>query len=255
MVTNKELNEEKEEGCFSITIERKYYQCDNNSFIKRSLRQKEWQTNTRGAIVVPHMPKERLMNEAACLKYIRGATNIPVPTVYAAFEDDEAYYLITEYIEGVSMANLSEEEKTIVQREVEVHLATMKGLKSRRIGGPSGIVCPPCRVSSKAKNTTWSSKASGREHYVFCHNDLSQYNIIVNPATLKVSGIIDWEYAGFYPGFFEGHFYKRKGPSCAIAGETDDTNELLEFLSSMNGLGSPEITEAHRRENILPGPS
>ena len=32
---------------------------------------------------------------------------------------------------------------------------------------------------------------------VFCHNDLSANNVIVDPKTLKIAAIIDWEYAGF----------------------------------------------------------
>ena len=46
------------------------------------------------------MGKERLMNEAESLDFIRANTNIPVPVVHCQFEDDEAYYLITEYVEG-----------------------------------------------------------------------------------------------------------------------------------------------------------
>lgn len=36
------------------------------------------------------------------------------------------------------------------------------------------------------------------EELVFNHSDLSTYNVIVDPVTLKVKGIIDWEYIGFY---------------------------------------------------------
>lgn len=70
------------------------------------------------------------------------------------------------------------------------------------------------------------------EEYVFCHNDLSQYNVIVDPERVEIKAIVDWEYAGFYPGFFEGRFYTRPGPSDALdrVGEVSDTGRLLEFL-------------------------
>ena len=61
---------------------------------------------------------------------------------------------------------------------------------------------------------------------VFCHNDLSAHNIIVDPTTLKINAIVDWEYAGFYPREFEGLFYKRIGPSVALEGEEDDEARL-----------------------------
>lgn len=67
---------------------------------------------------------------------------------------------------------------------------------------------------------------------MFCHNDLSQQNVIVNPESLKILAIIDWEYAGFYPEYFDRPFYKRLGPSMALDGEEDDTEKCLDFLRS-----------------------
>ena len=46
---------------------------------------------------------------------------------------------------------------------------------------------------------------------MFCHNDFSTHNVIVNPSTLKVNAIIDWEYAGFYPVEFEGLSFDGQG--------------------------------------------
>ncbi|KAM4060353.1 hypothetical protein HRG_014242 [Hirsutella rhossiliensis] len=78
----------QEEGCIATTFERKYYQ-RGRVFIKRSLRPNEFRTGYRG-LHIPRLGKE-------------------LPTVYCHFEDDGAYYLITEYIEGVSMSELEEE--------------------------------------------------------------------------------------------------------------------------------------------------
>lgn len=41
----------------------------------------------------------------------------------------------------------------------------------------------------------------------------------VDPQTLKVKAIIDWEYAGFFPAQFEGMYFRRPGPSVALGGE------------------------------------
>lgn len=172
------------------------------------------------------------MNEAASLQYIRKVTNIPVPTLYCAFEDAGAYYLISEYVDGVSMSDLSGAQKETVTEEIEFHLATLRSLTSKNLGGPSGIVIPPYRVTHKTKYDTWAVSASELEEYVFCHNDLSQQNIIVDPDTLKINAIVDWEYAGFYPEYFEFPFYTRLGPSAAIKDEIDDTPQLLDFLTS-----------------------
>lgn len=48
------------------------------------------------------------------------------------------------------MADLSEEGKAIVQEELKGYLATLRTLKSSRLGGPSGIVVPPYRVMQRA---------------------------------------------------------------------------------------------------------
>ncbi|KAF4626082.1 hypothetical protein G7Y89_g12082 [Cudoniella acicularis] len=55
----------------------------------------------------------------------------------------------------------------------------------------------------------WKLKTSEADEYVFCHDDLSQQNIIVDPDTLKIKAIIDWEYAGFFPEYFEREFFQR----------------------------------------------
>lgn len=68
--------------------------------------------------------------------------------------------------------------------------------------------------------------------FVFYHGDLSQHNIIVDPQTLKIRAIIDWEYAGYFPEYFEKAFYKRQGPSVALDGEVDDSAKLLQFMEA-----------------------
>jgi serine/threonine protein kinase len=219
-----------EDGCFAFTYDRKYYR-RGSAFIKRSLRPHEFRTGHRG-LHEPRLRKETLMNEAESLRYIRRHTDIPVPTVYCDFEDDEAYYLITEYVEGVGMSDLTEDQRAIVRQELESHLATLKTLQSKRMGGPSGIIVPPHRVLRRTEVDSWSLRASDHKEFVFCHNDLSQQNIIVDPATLKINAIVDWEYAGFYPACFEWPFYTRLGPSSAINDEVDDSLELLAFLES-----------------------
>ncbi|ORY58514.1 kinase-like domain-containing protein [Pseudomassariella vexata] len=219
----------REEGCFAKTYERKYYH-RHGTFIKRTLRPREFRTGHLG-LHIPRVNKERLRNEAESLRFIRQHTNIPVPTVYCDFEDDEAYYLIEEYVDGASMSDLSEDEKKL-RLELKTHLTTLKTLKSNRIGGPTGLVIPPYRVMRRTDEDAWALRPSNSDEYVFCHNDLSQQNVVVDPLTLKIQAIVDWEYAGFFPSCFQWPFYNRLGPSSALEGETDDSFELLDFLQS-----------------------
>ncbi|TGO39749.1 hypothetical protein BHYA_0048g00140 [Botrytis hyacinthi] len=183
-----------EEGCFATTFERKYYK-KADIFVKRSLRESEYRTGYRG-MHIPKLGKERLRNEAASLNFIQEFTNIPVPRLYNHFEYNGAYHIVLEYVEGVNMADLSESQKEVVKIEIETHLTTMHNLTSRKIGGPSGIIIPPCRTLRKIDDQMWNPPAKD-DAYVFCHMDLSQHNIIVDPVTLKIKAIIDFEYSGF----------------------------------------------------------
>jgi aminoglycoside phosphotransferase (APT) family kinase protein len=240
-LTNETINHRREVTCSGITPERKYFHA-GNSFIKRSLRPSEWQTTWAGTVHVPRMNNEKLLNEGAALDYIRRHTNIPVPTLHACFEDDKAVILVTEYIEGVGMNELDEKQKKIVTAELEGHLKTLRGLRSSRLGGPTGIVIPPYRVTDASEKDDWTLEPSTAEDYVFCHNDLSQHNVIVDPETSKIAAIVDWEYAGFWPEWFEMRLFERVGPSVALDGEEDDTARLMEFLES-HSLQSEEDPE------------
>src|SRR4051812_38759030 len=82
----------------------------------------------------------------------------------------------------------------------------------------------------------WNMKPRDSEDLVFCHNDLSTHNVIVDPETLKIKAIIDWEYAGFYPAEFEGMFFRRPGASVALKGEVND-EKLLRSIMYENEIG------------------
>lgn len=231
-VTGFMLRERQEADCFAITAERKYY--DTGSvFIKRSLRPREWQvSHVRGTIHVPRQAKERIFNEAATIQYLSQHSSIPLPKFICCFEDDEAVYLIVEKVDGISMKDLTGAELQTVTEELQGHIRSFRRLRSSRIGGPSGLVVPPYRTTRQNFRDDWNLQEGMPDEYVFCHNDLSQHNVILDPESLKIKAIVDWEYAGFYPEFFDAPFYKRPGPSAAIGDEVDDTDRLVEFLRS-----------------------
>ncbi|KAJ8607718.1 hypothetical protein MRB53_040106 [Persea americana] len=230
-VTSDWANSHREPDCTAVTSDRKYYSL-GNVFIKRSLRPREWHLTVRGTIHRPRQNTVRLLNEAACLRFIAQETDIPVPKVLCVFEDDGAVYLITEFVDGVDMLDLNQEQKAVVQEQLAKHVRTMQSLKSRHVGGPTGLVVPPWRVTAACYIDSWDILKSESEEYVFCHNDLGQQNVIVDPSSLKINAIIDWEYAGFYPAKFEKPYYERVGPSGPIGDEKDDAKELVRWLNS-----------------------
>src|SRR5688500_4272822 len=115
------------------------------------------------------------------------------------------------------MPSLTEPQKAIVDQELQKHLATLRALSSNRIGGPGVIIVPPYRVQIKTEQDDWKLRASSSDdEYVFfvttiCRSRMS----LLTPDTLKINTIIDREYAGFFPAYFEYPFYNRLGPfSC-----------------------------------------
>ena len=63
-----------------------------------------------------------------------------------------------------------------------------------------------------------------------CYGDLGQHNVLVDPKTLKIAAIIDWEFGGFWPEWFEWPFWTRPGGSYVHGGEEDDTEHCREWL-------------------------
>ncbi|KAI0165305.1 hypothetical protein GGR52DRAFT_581940 [Hypoxylon sp. FL1284] len=162
-------------------------------FYKRSLRPSEYQLNTRNEPYVPPLGSERLQNKEACLRFIRVNTSIPVPDL----------------IPGVLMNRLPAKDQAIVMQKVESHLRTTQYFP---------------------KDTKWQTIIAPRADLVFCHCDLSQSNIIVDPETLKIKGIIDWEYGGYWPAFFESPYFRDPRPSDAQFRNQQENHALIEFL-------------------------
>jgi len=234
MVTNQHLNELREPGCWAILADKKYYRV-GNSCIKRTLRRHEWQSAPNGSLVVPPTSYvQRWKTDATILEYLRKHTNIPLPKLQCTFEDDGAFYHLTELVEGVSMTELSEDKKQVVMKELSMHVATMHSLTSKSPGVPGQLLlCPPQRVfrGQWKINSCWKPRVLNEdEEYRLCHNDLGQHNVIVDPDTLEIKAIIDWEFAGFWPEWFDRPFWQRVGPSSPLGDEEDDVERCREWL-------------------------
>jgi serine/threonine protein kinase len=74
------------------------------------------------------------------MEYIAKTTDIPIPKLYCSFEDDGAVYLVMEYIEGVTMDQLNNDQRSVVEQELDLHCESLHKLRSKGIGGPSGLV-------------------------------------------------------------------------------------------------------------------
>jgi len=143
------LNERRDTNCIGISVDRKYYHT-GSTFIKRSLRPSEWQINPMNEVVhVPRQGQARILNEAAAMMFVADNTEIPFPTVHRSFED-----------EGRSISSWSMSRELAWTNSVTKHArssnksceSTLKPCTSctRSIGGVSGFVVPPYRVTRQS---------------------------------------------------------------------------------------------------------
>ena len=209
-----------------ITHEKKYYEFE----VKRNLTPSEYMINYEGHLVLPYKCIERMKNEVAAIRYIQSHTTIPTPNIRCAFEDHNRYYIVTDIVPGVTLAQIPDNKKAPIIKELEGYRDQMHAIKSKVMGGLLGDMILPYRLTRKAPEHHETFREAETPEFVLCHNDLSQHNVLVDETSLKINAIIDWEYAGFFPPEFDGKFYLRPGHSIALEGEEDDVSSLFEVL-------------------------
>lgn len=166
-------------------------------------------------------PRERVSNEVAALQFIKDNTTIPVPAVIDFGEGPNGFFVTTEFIDGVPLAEIGETCQMSLPGHQSAHCQTCKGLATinARIfieevvlpqlrelksatSGLNGVVIPPPWVTEIDRRERWEMKASAIQEFVFCHGDLGPFNIMVDPVTLNVKALFDLENGGFFPQIF-----------------------------------------------------
>lgn len=202
-------------------------------FYKRSFRPDEYVTNNNGETIVPRQGYERLRNESICLDFVSTHTTIPVPKVLEAYEEDGSFILVTERVTGRTINDLQPEDQRIVMEEVEGYVKVLHSFRSNRPGGPTGIMCPLERVvNCFPAGTMWSPKTDSMTAFVFCHCDLGWSNIIIDPHYPRVRAILDWEYAGYWPAFFELPYFRDLRPTGAQFIDALEFTWMRNFMDS-----------------------
>jgi len=177
--------------------------------VKRELREDELTRISPTDVFYPYWRKERLRNEAATLDFIASNTSIPVPDC-KLLAIDGLLHLETERItNGILLKEVEENSKAAAIRAVERQMESdilpqLRSLRRNYIGSVDSElpVFPPQRVYGLDRRS-WPRISSDTEEFVLCHNDLGPHNIFVDPDSFQIVAIIDWEFAGFFPQYFE----------------------------------------------------
>lgn len=232
------------------TVDRKFT-ITRSTFVKRTLNQNELLHNLKGEIIIPWKDRRYLENECAALKYIAENTTIPVPKILDFSEAQGALVLTVERIRGVPLDNISSEHRDRAIHFVEENvLPQLQKLKSNRLGGLTGQVLVSERIRAHTQIHHWPSKTNVTPTYVFCHGDLAQHNILVDPETFEVIAIIDWENSGFFPAGFETPLWLQSVEQRATSTpEVDcEVDGFVRFLSDPEWLDWPGCSQKGKPE-------
>ncbi|KAK2732660.1 hypothetical protein FQN57_002581 [Myotisia sp. PD_48] len=188
----------------------RYYIHRQRTIVKRHAKQSEVLIRDDGTVVYPYWAHERLRNDAATLLFIAENTTIPVPKGRLYMEDGVLHLETTRITGGILLEELEEGLKQAAHAAVDKQLQTdilpqLRSIRRNSIG-PVDLDLPvlvPPRIH-RLDRRAWERITSDTDEFVLCHNDLSKANIFVDPDdNFRIVGIIDWEYAGFFPSYFE----------------------------------------------------
>ncbi|KAL5593496.1 hypothetical protein FOBRF1_012598 [Fusarium oxysporum] len=179
---------------------------------------------------------DTLRNEYNALKVLEQKTNIPAPRVFDVVsqhtDEDDFSYLLMSRVPGTTLAtcrdalsdqdyaNLSTQLKDCVSQLRDIPKLINNGMA---ICNTLGEACRDPRIrdwapigpfpdeASFSQNLRFSDEPSRRGHkIVFTHGDLNPRNIMMERTKSsagaigwRLSGIIDWETAGYYPEYWD----------------------------------------------------
>ena len=181
------------------------------------------------------------LHEAQMMVFIRQNTRIPVPSVFACYRDSDQSFIVMERIHGQTLEDLwpvlDEQEKTAVMRRLKDYLAQLRRVESPggycSLGrGPlldpvfqtlSGDCAGPfndetelndalvrkMRLSDVLRDKAdhfyarYLSEILRGHPPTLTHGDLQLKNIMVRPGPELDIVLLDWEYAGWYPSYWE----------------------------------------------------
>lgn len=172
-------------------------------------------------------------NEVVALRFVKAHTTIPVPEVISSDWDRVTY----QYIEGQTLQQawpiLTPSQRSEILAQLRDYIAQMRSLSGIYIGrhdGQSAVVPSimtrlggPFRTLSEfhdwlanplrrqiAQSMYWhqiTTQLGADYPIVFTHGDIAARNIMIRDG--RIVAILDWEFAGWYPDYWEYVFALR----------------------------------------------
>jgi hypothetical protein len=175
--------------------EQREFAMGNGVFTKGQLKPSELLCNPANIL----LPEERLKNKYAALCYIRQNTTIPVPQIISFGKDENgSLKLVTGFVAEKMLEEFDDEHQELafkaVDEQMERHIRPeLHKLQRNSVGIVDGNLpaSVPNPVLYKTMQPSWKRVTSEDSSFVFCHNDLSGHNIILDPDTCEIIAIVD----------------------------------------------------------------
>ncbi|CAG7944718.1 unnamed protein product [Penicillium nalgiovense] len=172
-------------------------------------------------------------HEDPTLRFIAENTTIPVPKVHdVRLEDDKVVGIVMDYMPGTQLDGiwdtLGPDQKQSIAEQLRGYISQLRNLKGNYIGavdrgtvamgnwgpiygGPfdseqefNWWIISDLSPTLQAPLRYYAEHALTDGHeIVFTHSDFSSRNILVDENSYQVTAILDWEFAGWYPEWWE----------------------------------------------------
>ncbi|KAL4244585.1 Protein kinase-like domain superfamily protein [Abortiporus biennis] len=172
--------------------------------------------------------------ESDIMRFVRSKTRIPVPRILLSTKDETRYYMLMTRAGGVSLEctwpTLTPSQRNNVIEQLRSYIAQLRSIPHSHPGTICSIDFGPCRDGRVASAEAFGpfkdeaafndylidvaemwmdpsmlpeirSRMKNDHSIVFTHGDLAPRNIMVKGD--RITGIIDWENAGWYPEHWE----------------------------------------------------
>ncbi|EPE33411.1 Protein kinase-like (PK-like) [Glarea lozoyensis ATCC 20868] len=173
----------------------------------------------------PGIHSARHASEFNALKLVHGRTSVPVPRPIDLIISPTQSLLVTSRLQGNPAGHgihaYSDQEMDLIAQDMrgfvaELHAIKRPGDTTDTISNASGGPCLDYRIGGSPVGPFHNEKEFSESlrlgilpdlvhrhdhEIVFTHSDLNMRNILVHNG--KISGIVDWENAGWFPDYWE----------------------------------------------------
>ncbi|KAJ6005128.1 hypothetical protein N7540_012927 [Penicillium herquei] len=174
-------------------------------------------------------------HEAATTTFLKENTTIPLPGIAKEWTDGTRHFVLAERVPGQTLEKvwpkIPEEKREELAKETAEYLSQLRQFHSPKMqsvnrqplndvflfGGESSTSHGPFSTQEELWNTIfanlkdvpdevaaiWKERMPSPLPWTLTHGDLTNCNIMVDPETFKLTGIIDWERSGYFPVWWE----------------------------------------------------